>query len=70
MKGIDLSRTFLLLSGRISRGIAMKCVRSGIPLVVSKAAILDSAIKVCEKSGLAAVSFATNVVVKGEAIDV
>ena len=70
MRGIDLSRTFLLLSGRISRGIAMKCVRSGIPLVVSKAAILDSAIKVCEKSGLAAVSFATNVVVKGEAIDV
>ena len=70
MRGIDLSRTFLLLSGRISRGIAMKCVRSGIPLVVSKAAILDSAIKVCEKSGLAAVSFATKVVVKGEAIDV
>ncbi|WP_290596233.1 MULTISPECIES: formate dehydrogenase accessory sulfurtransferase FdhD [unclassified Archaeoglobus] len=69
MKGIDLSRTFLLLSGRISRGIAMKCVRSGVPLVVSKAAILDSAIKVCEKSGLAAISFATNIVVRGEAVD-
>jgi len=49
LMGVDLSRTFLLLSGRISRGIAMKCVRAGIPLVVSKAAILDSAIKVCEK---------------------
>lgn len=65
LMGVDLSRTFLLLSGRISRGIAMKCVRAGIPLVVSEAAILDSAIKVCEKSGLAAVSFATNVVVRG-----
>lgn len=70
MKRFDLNRTFLLISGRISRGIAMKCIRAGIPLVVSKAAILDSAIDVCEKSGLAAVSFTTNIVVKGEAIEI
>lgn len=64
----DLSRVFLLLSGRISRGIVMKCARVGIPLIVSKAAILDSAIEVCEKSGIAAVSFATNIAVVGDAL--
>jgi FdhD protein len=64
----DLSRVFLLLSGRISRGIAMKCARAGIPLVVSKAAILDSAIEVCKKSGVSAVSFATNIALLGDAI--
>ncbi len=69
LKGADLSKTFLLLSGRISRGMVMKCARSGIPLIASKAAILDSAIEVCEKSGIAAVSFATNIAVEGEALE-
>ena len=69
-KGIALDRTFLLLSGRISRGIAMKCVRAGIPLVVSKAAILDSAIELCKQTGLSAVSFATNIAVVGDALEV
>jgi FdhD protein len=68
LKGAELSKTFLLLSGRISRGMAMKCARVGIPLIASKAAILDSAIEVCEKSGIAAVSFATNIAVEGEAL--
>jgi len=68
LKGADLSKAFLLLSGRISRGMVMKCARVGIPLIASKAAILDSAIEVCEKSGIAAVSFATNIAVEGEAL--
>uniref|UniRef100_A0A7C3MAX3 Formate dehydrogenase accessory sulfurtransferase FdhD n=1 Tax=Archaeoglobus fulgidus TaxID=2234 RepID=A0A7C3MAX3_ARCFL len=69
LKGFDPSRAFLLLSGRISRGMVMKCARVGIPLIASKAAILDSAIEVCEKSGVAAVSFATNIAVEGEALE-
>ena len=66
LKKTDFSRTYLLLSGRISKGIALKCVRAGIPLVASKAAILDSAIEVCKRSGLSAVSFASGVAVAGE----
>lgn len=61
--GINFKKVFLLTSGRISRGMALKCVRTGIPLIVSKAAILDSAIDVCLKTGLTAISFATNVAV-------
>lgn len=68
VSGIDFSRAFLLISGRISRGMVMKCARVGIPLIASKAAILDAAIEVCEISGVAAVSFATNIAVKGEAL--
>lgn len=68
LKNTDFSRTYLLLSGRISKGIALKCVRAGIPLVASKAAILDSAVEVCKRSGLSAVSFASGVAVAGEAL--
>ncbi len=69
-KGIELNKTFLLFSGRISRGIAMKCVRAGVPLIASKAAILDSAIKICKQTGLSAVSFTTNVAVMGDALEI
>jgi len=69
-KGIEFNKTFLLFSGRISKGIAMKCVRAGIPLIVSKAAIFDSAIEVCKQTGLSAVSFATNIAVKGDALEI
>lgn len=64
----DLGNSFLLLSGRISKEIALKCANAGIPLVVSKAAILSSAIEFCLETGLSAVSFATNIAV-GDAIE-
>jgi FdhD protein len=64
----DLSNSFLLLSGRISKEIALKCANTGIPLVVSKAAILSSAIEFCLETGLSAVSFATNIAI-GDAIE-
>ncbi len=67
--GVDFSESYLVLSGRITKGIALKCVRAGIPLVVSKAAILNSAIEVCEKSGLSAVSLASGIAVNNGAID-
>jgi FdhD protein len=67
--GVNFRKVFLLISGRISRGMALKCVRTGIPLVVSKAAILDSAVDICLKTKLSAISFATNVIIKGDALE-
>ncbi len=64
----NLQESFLVVSGRISLGIAMKCANAGIPLIVSKAAIFDSAIDFCERTGLSAVSFATNIAI-GNAVE-
>ncbi|NOY10969.1 MAG: formate dehydrogenase accessory sulfurtransferase FdhD [Archaeoglobi archaeon] len=66
--GVDFSRSFLMLSGRITAGIAKKAIRVGIPLVVSKAAILNSAIELCERYGLSAISFASGIAVNSGAI--
>jgi len=67
-KNINFEKVFLLVSGRISEGMALKCVRCRIPLLVSKAAILDSAVEKCMETGLSAVSFASRIAVKGEAL--
>lgn len=67
-RGFDFEKSFLLLSGRITAGIAKKAIRTGIPLVVSKAAILDSAIDLCRKYKLSAISFATGVAIDSGAI--
>ena len=66
---VDFSESYLVLSGRITKGIALKCVRAGIPLVVSKAAILNSAIEICRKSGLSAISLASGIAVNCGAIE-
>ncbi len=68
LQSVDLSNSFILISGRISKEIALKCANAGIPLLVSKAAILSSAIEFCKESGLSAVSFATNIAI-GDAIE-
>ncbi len=57
LKGADLSRCFLMISGRISRGIAMKCVRAEIPLIATKAVFLDSAVSLAQKTDLTLISF-------------
>ncbi len=57
LKKADLHRCFLTISGRISRGIAMKCVRAGIPLIATKAVFLDSAVSLAEKTDLTLISF-------------
>ena len=67
-KDINFGRVFLLVSGRISEGMVAKCVRCRIPLLVSKAAILDSAIGKCIETGLSAVSFTTGIAVVGKAL--
>ena len=67
-KNVDFGKVFLLVSGRISEGMVTKCVRSGISLIVSKAAILDSGIAKSIETGVSAVSFATRIAIKGEAL--
>ncbi|MCX8172249.1 MAG: formate dehydrogenase accessory sulfurtransferase FdhD [Archaeoglobaceae archaeon] len=67
LKGANLQDSFLLLSGRISKEVVQKALNARIPLVVSKAAIFDSAIDFCKRTGLSAVSFATNIAI-GNAI--
>lgn len=69
-RGVDFQRVFLLTSGRLSRGMAAKCVRSGIPLLVSKAAILASAVNLCVETGLSAVSFTSGVAIRGKALNI
>lgn len=68
--GFDFSKSFMVITGRITGSVAKKCVRAGIPLIASKAAIIDSAIEVCRRTGLSAISFATNIVVNNGAIEV
>ncbi|MCS7143508.1 MAG: formate dehydrogenase accessory sulfurtransferase FdhD [Archaeoglobaceae archaeon] len=68
LNGVEFENSYLLLSGRISKEIALKCVNARIPLVVSKAAIFSSAIEFCKEVGLSAVSFATNLAI-GDAIE-
>ncbi len=54
----DLSDKFILFSGRISLGIVYKCVRAGIPLLVSKAAGLSKAVEAARKLKLTVAGFA------------
>jgi len=67
-QNIDFSQIFLLVSGRVSGGMVAKCVRCRIPLLVSEATILDSAIHKCTQTGLSVVSFASGIAVKGDAL--
>ncbi len=69
-RNFEFSKSFLVLSGRITAGIAKKAIRVGIPLVVSKASILDSAIELCRDYGLSAVSVASGIAVNSGAIQV
>ncbi|MDI9645935.1 MAG: formate dehydrogenase accessory sulfurtransferase FdhD [Archaeoglobales archaeon] len=66
----DPEGCFLVLSGRITTSITRKCFNAKIPLIVSKAAIVDSAIEFCEKKSLSAISFLSNVAVIGSAIEI
>ncbi|KXA89601.1 hypothetical protein AKJ61_02550 [candidate division MSBL1 archaeon SCGC-AAA259B11] len=58
LKGIDMSRTILLASGRQSAGMVMKAARAGIPIIVSKAAPLSSGIEAAKRTNLTLICFA------------
>ncbi|MDD1638709.1 MAG: formate dehydrogenase accessory sulfurtransferase FdhD [Methanomicrobiales archaeon] len=55
---IDLARTFVVSSGRISSEMARKCLVAGIPIVVSRSATTVLAVELAEKNGLTICAFA------------
>lgn len=55
---IDLSKTWVLVSGRISSEMVRKCLIAGIPVIVSRGATTTLAVETAEKTGLTVVGFA------------
>ena len=57
LKGIDLTKTILVISGRICKGIVTKAYRSRIPILISKSASTDAAIDFAKKIGITLIGF-------------
>ncbi len=55
---LDLSRTWVVVSGRISSEMIRKCLIAGIPIIVSRGATTTLAVETAEKTGLTVVGFA------------
>jgi len=64
-KGIDLSRTFAISSGRISSEMVRKCLVSNIPVIASRGAATSLSLEVAEKTGLCVIGF-----VRGEKMNI
>lgn len=60
MAEVDLSGAVLIVSGRLSMEMVIKCAMSGIPLVISRAATTALGIKSALKLGITLVGFARN----------
>ncbi|MDD5472975.1 MAG: formate dehydrogenase accessory sulfurtransferase FdhD [Candidatus Methanoperedens sp.] len=60
LEGIDVSRHFMLSTGRQSAGMVQKAARAGIPLVATKTAPLNTGIEAAEKAGVCLVCFVSN----------
>lgn len=57
MKEIDVRNCFLALSGRLTGDIVLKAAKTGLPIVASLAAAIDSGIAVAKDVGLTLVGF-------------
>ncbi len=58
LKGIDLRRSFLASTGRLTSEMVVKAVYAGVPVIVSISAPTDNAIKIAEMAGLTLIGFA------------
>lgn len=56
--GVDFSKTFTIVSGRISSEMVRKCLIANIPVIVSRGATTTLAVDIAEKTGLTVVGFA------------
>jgi FdhD protein len=56
-RDVDLSRTYVACTGRISSDMALKCSVAGISIIVSRGATTSLAISIAERTGLAIVGF-------------
>lgn len=54
---IDLSRTFVVCSGRISSEMARKCLIAGIPIVASRGATTTLAVAIAKQANLTLIGF-------------
>ena len=54
---VDLGRTFVACTGRISSDMALKCSVAGIPIIVSRGATTSLAISIAERTKLCIVAF-------------
>ena len=57
LKGIDLSGTMLVTSGRVSTELASKAAMLGISLVASRTSPTDMAVKMCEEEGIVLIGY-------------
>ncbi len=57
MNDIDTDDKIMLTSGRISSEILLKATRKGVPIVVSKSAPTDLAVKLASELGVTAIGF-------------
>jgi FdhD protein len=64
LNGDDLTKVFLVSSGRQPAGMVMKAVRAGIPLIISKAAPVSSGIDSALRSNITLCCFANTEKVK------
>jgi FdhD protein len=59
LNGDDLSKMFLISSGRQPAGMVMKAVRAGIPLIISKSAPISSGVDSALRSNITLCCYAT-----------
>ncbi|MBP1752783.1 MAG: fdhD [Geobacteraceae bacterium] len=64
LNGDDLSKMFLVSSGRQPAGMVMKAVRAGIPLIISKSAPISSGIDSALRSNITLCCYATREKIK------
>lgn len=57
LERMDFTGRIMLASGRLSSEIALKCIRSGIPVLISRSAPTSLAIQLAESAGLTVVGF-------------
>jgi FdhD protein len=55
---IDLAKTWVIVSGRISSEMVRKCLVAGIPIIVSRGATTTLAVGIADKAGLTVAGFA------------
>jgi FdhD protein len=58
LKGVDLSGTMLITSGRVSTELAAKAAMLDISLIASRTSPTDMAVKMCEEAGIVLVGYA------------
>jgi FdhD protein len=57
LDGVDFSRCFLALSGRLSGDVVFKAAKVGLPVIGSLAAALSSGIEMAEQANLTLTGF-------------